>query len=110
VFEEPKTKRSRRAVLLPAFVRDYLERQRESQRFRREALGPDWHEHGLVIDRGDGSPLNPDTLSTGWHATSASTAAWPRGEREPPTREGGRSYPRMWASGERPDWLSTRQR
>lgn len=25
-----------------------------------------WTEQELVIDRGDGRPINPDTLSTGW--------------------------------------------
>lgn len=66
VFEQPKTQRSRRAVVLPEFVRAYLERQRESQGSRRGELGAGWVENGLVIDRGDGSPLNPDTLSSGW--------------------------------------------
>ncbi len=65
VYEEPKTARSRRAVLLPDFVRPFLERQRDSQARRRE-MGVHWEEEGLVIDRGDGAALNPDTLSTGW--------------------------------------------
>src|SRR3990170_3237535 len=34
VFEQPKTKRSRRAVMLPGFLRPYLVRQREDQRCR----------------------------------------------------------------------------
>ena len=66
VFEEPKTKRSRRSVLLPTFMADYLARQRQRQEARRKELGERWREHGLVVDRGDGRPLNPDTLSTGW--------------------------------------------
>jgi integrase len=65
VYEEPKTARSRRAVLLPEFTRPYLQRQRDSQTHRRETQGH-WEEEGLVIDRGDGAALNPDTLSTGW--------------------------------------------
>lgn len=35
IFEEPKTARSRRSVLLPAFVRPFLERQRDEQVRRR---------------------------------------------------------------------------
>lgn len=66
LFVPPKTKRSRRAVELPAFVRPYLERQRDDQRARR-AASPAWTDEGLVIDRGDGSPVNPDTLSSGWY-------------------------------------------
>src|SRR5438132_2335196 len=65
VFEEPKTRRSRRAVALPAFLRPYLERQREAQRVRREAC-PSWIDLNLVIDSGAGSPVTPGTLSSGW--------------------------------------------
>jgi integrase len=66
VFEEPKTQRSRRSVVLPVFVRGHLERQRDRQQMRRDQLGDQWQEHGLVIDRGDGTAMNPDTLSAGW--------------------------------------------
>jgi integrase len=66
VFEEPKTRRSRRAVDLPAFLRPYLERQIESQARRRsEALT--WQDLDLVVDRGDGGPCNPDSISARWH-------------------------------------------
>jgi integrase len=65
VFEQPKTARSRRTVLLPTFLRPYLERQLAAQAARR-SLAADWQEQGLLIDRGDGRPLNPDTLSAGW--------------------------------------------
>ncbi len=66
VFESPKTNRSRRAVALPEFLRPYLLRQREDQTRRREASGDGWREHGVVVDQGDGAPLNPGTLSAGW--------------------------------------------
>jgi integrase len=66
LFEEPKTHRSRRSILLPTFLGDYLTRQQELQQLRRESLGQGWHEHGLVVTRDDGTPVNPDTLSTGW--------------------------------------------
>jgi integrase len=66
VFEQPKTRRSRRTVVLPEFLRPYLDRQREDQARRREEAGEAWCENDLVIDRGDGRPLNPDTLSSGW--------------------------------------------
>jgi integrase len=64
-FEEPKTRRSRRAVALPDFIRPYLERQREAQSLRKERCAS-WTDLNLVMDRGDGTPLNPDTLSAGW--------------------------------------------
>jgi integrase len=66
VFEEPKTRRSRRAVDVPAFLLPYLRRQRAAQASRRERCGS-WVDLDLVIDAGDGRPLNPDTLSSGWY-------------------------------------------
>src|SRR6266487_4462612 len=49
VFEEPKTRRSRRSVALPAFLHPYLDRQREDQARRRSALGGSWADGDLVI-------------------------------------------------------------
>jgi integrase len=65
-FVEPKTRRSRRAVALPSYLRPHLERQRSSQAERR-ATRPGWADLDLVVDSGDGSPLHPDTLSSGWY-------------------------------------------
>ena len=65
VFDQPKTARSRRTVLLPDFLRPFLQRQRADQERRRDAAEA-WTVSDLVIDRGDGHPLNPDTLSSGW--------------------------------------------
>src|SRR5712692_1245697 len=59
VFEEPKTRRSRRSVALPGFLHLYLERHRADQAKRREHLGDGWIDADLVIDSGDGSPVNP---------------------------------------------------
>lgn len=64
--EDPKTRRSRRAVALPAFLRPYLARQLEDQARRRESLGAKWRQNDLVIDSGDGSPVNPVNLSPAW--------------------------------------------
>jgi integrase len=57
VFEEPKTKRSRRSVALPGFLHPYLERQRADQARRRDDLGVGWTGSDLVIDSGNGSPI-----------------------------------------------------
>jgi integrase len=65
VFEQPKTPRSRRTVVLPGFLYPHLTRHREEQSARREQSKA-WQDHGLLIERGDGRPLNPDTLSAGW--------------------------------------------
>jgi len=52
--------------VLPESLRPYLDRQRKDQARRRAEAGAAWCENDLVIDRGDGSALNPDTLSAGW--------------------------------------------
>src|SRR5439155_8334992 len=65
-FERPKTRRSARSVVLPGFLRPYLLRQRSDQERRRGELGGAWSDEDLVVDAGDGSPLNPGTLSAGW--------------------------------------------
>ena len=44
-----------------------------------DKLGEGWREQGLIIDRGDGSPMNPDTLSAGW-------ARFLRKQKLPPVR------------------------
>ncbi len=64
-FSEPKTRRSRRAVALPEFLRPFLERARSEQALRRSRIKA-WQDLDLVIDRVDGAPLNPDTLSSRW--------------------------------------------
>jgi len=79
IFEEPKTQRSRRSVLLPAFLYPYLERQRTRQTVRRDKLADGWHDNDLLVDRGDGEPMNPDTLSAGW-------ARFLRQQKLPPVR------------------------
>src|SRR5439155_11007383 len=66
VFEEPKTRRSRRSVALPEFLLPYLERHRADQARRKEHVGEDWICSDLVIERGDGSPVNPDSMSSAW--------------------------------------------
>src|SRR6266581_8952682 len=66
-FVDPKTRRSRRQVALPEFLRPHLERQRADQETRRAAC-PSWVDLDLVIDAGDGSPRHPDTLSSGWYS------------------------------------------
>jgi len=65
-FHEPKTRKSRRTVALPAFLHPYLASHRADQEARRASLAESWHPGDLVIDRGDGSPVHPDSLSSRW--------------------------------------------
>ena len=64
IFEEPKTKRSRRSVVLPGFLRPYLDRQRDDQARRRAGGG--WKDQDLVVDSGDGSPWRPNSFTPAW--------------------------------------------
>jgi integrase len=66
LFVEPKTRRSRRSVALPRFLKPHLERQQADQDIRRSA-NPSWEDSDLVIDGGNGQPVHPDTLSSGWY-------------------------------------------
>jgi integrase len=49
-FAAPKTRRSRRAVQLPAFIRPHLERERDRQTVVR-ATDAEWVDEGLVSSR-----------------------------------------------------------
>jgi integrase len=65
-YQTPKTHRSRRPVALPATLSDLLHRERAKQEARRHALTDSWQGTDLIVDRGDGGPLNPDTLTSMW--------------------------------------------
>jgi integrase len=64
IGEIPKTRASRRSILIGAATIAALRRERAKQAARRLLLGPDWHDQGLVFDRGDGQPINPDVVRT----------------------------------------------
>ncbi|MGZ5212353.1 MAG: tyrosine-type recombinase/integrase [Actinomycetota bacterium] len=59
----PKTERSRRSVPLSASVPLALRGVRTDQLERRMLAGPAWCAGDYVFDRGDGSPIEPDTFS-----------------------------------------------
>lgn len=60
-FKEPKTKGSRRTVILPAFAVERLRRHRREQQERFERLGVCRTNDDLVFDR-DGEPWCPNTF------------------------------------------------
>jgi integrase len=66
MFLDPKTPKGRREVPLPAIAQRHLAAHRDSQRARRVAARQ-WSDLDLVLDRGDGQPVNPGTLSSGWY-------------------------------------------
>jgi integrase len=56
---DTKTKKSRRALALPAIVVDELQRHRARQKAQTLAAGEAWQEQGLVFTRDDGTLLDP---------------------------------------------------
>jgi integrase len=58
-----KTPRARRTITLPPSTVTTLRRHRAEQAERRLLCGPAWQEGDFVVDRGDGGPVNPDSLS-----------------------------------------------
>jgi integrase len=60
---EPKTDRSRRTVALPNFALEVLRAHRKEQAARRLLVGPAWVDLDLVVDRGEGRPMDPGHLS-----------------------------------------------
>ncbi|MPZ15607.1 MAG: tyrosine-type recombinase/integrase [Chloroflexi bacterium] len=69
-FLTTKTHRSRRSVTLPPSVVGLLRRSKASQSERRLLLGAGWQDNDLVVERGDGKPVRPDTLTKQFHKVS----------------------------------------
>jgi len=67
VFLPPKTDRGRRTVGIPPATVALLRRHRKNQLERRVLLGEAWQDFDLVIERGDGGPFPPDSLSRDWY-------------------------------------------
>ena len=64
----PKTERSKRAIPLPASISALLRRVLTEQNERRLIAGTAWQAEGFVFDRGDGGPLDPDSLTKAFGA------------------------------------------
>ncbi len=62
VETQPKTKKSRRKIVLPVFVVSRLVSYQEQQLEQRAKAGDDWHDLGLVICGLEGNYLNPRYL------------------------------------------------
>jgi integrase len=71
MFVPPKTDRGRRKISLPAVTVDALKRHRRAQAERRLLLGEAWTDLDLVVDRGDGEHMDPDTFSAGFRRAAS---------------------------------------
>ncbi len=58
-FKPPKTQKGRRVVTLPLMTVEALRRHRAEQAREKLFLGPAYQDHGLVLARVDGRPLDP---------------------------------------------------
>jgi integrase len=65
-FAEPKTKASRRTVVVSSTSSELLKFQRVAQNERRLAMGAAWADGGLIFPREDGQPEHTWRLSRRW--------------------------------------------
>lgn len=63
VFQEPKTKGSRRVITLPDFAVASLRKHRAKQNELKLQLGEGYDDHGLVVANNSGKPVNPSDLN-----------------------------------------------
>jgi integrase len=59
IFKEPKTRKSRRRIVLPVEMVDVLRGHRARQKAERLKAGEGWQEHDLVFCTQNGTPLSP---------------------------------------------------
>lgn len=62
-FTEPKSKKSRRQILMPQFLSNILQNHRKRQLEEKLRLGQLYQDHDLVFPRPDGTPQDPGQLS-----------------------------------------------
>ncbi len=63
LYQPPKTKKSRRTVVLPIPVVDGLSAHRTRQAEQRLQLGPDWQDENLVFPNEWGKPMHPTRVN-----------------------------------------------
>jgi len=64
IFEECKTQKSRRSIVLPPDLLPLLREHRTKQVERRLLLGPSWQDHNLMFTTDEGAPLHAMNLAT----------------------------------------------
>jgi integrase len=67
-----KSGTARRTIHLPASTVVALRAHRKDQAARRLLCGPAWQDEDLVVDRGDGAPVNADSFSHAFAAIAES--------------------------------------
>jgi integrase len=77
-FQEPKTSRSRRMVVLPASLIDKLLAHKRKQAAQRLLVGPQWQAHNLVFCSEFGTPLSIPNLTYRYFRPILEKAELPR--------------------------------
>jgi integrase len=78
-FDTPKTKASRRTIVLPATAVEALEIHRGRQYQDRQQAGDGWREHGLVFCTQSGGPLFPRNVERTWYTLRDRAKLEPQG-------------------------------
>ncbi|MDA8335565.1 MAG: site-specific integrase [Peptococcaceae bacterium] len=65
-YQRPKTKRSKRPLALPHSVMLLLAEHKREQDEQKARLGNLYQDNDLIFCNLDGTPINPDTFSSGW--------------------------------------------
>jgi len=68
IFQEPKTKQSRRDVPLPNKLRKALKAHQKQQEWEKRIAGDAYQDHGLVFCREDGRPISPRDFNAAFEA------------------------------------------
>jgi integrase len=67
VFTEPKTKQSKRTIVLPQIVAERLREHRDRQAFEKSKAADRWQEQDLVFPTRYGTPTHPENLCRSLH-------------------------------------------
>ena len=77
IGDGPKSAKGRRSIPLAEATLAALRSHRARQTERRLLLGPDWHDLGLVFDRGNGEPCRPATVQARFERAVARAGVTP---------------------------------
>ncbi|MGH2794198.1 MAG: site-specific integrase [Actinomycetota bacterium] len=74
-FADPKTDRARRAIAVPQFAVEVLRQHHRRQTTRRLRAGRAWHDFNLVVELGDGRPVDPSEFTRKFAAIATKAGA-----------------------------------
>lgn len=84
VLKEPKTKKSKRSIPIPADVVEVLKAVRQKHRQGRLLFGPGYDPRGFICAWEDGRPFEPDWVGKAWRDIAADDKKRAKKEERPP--------------------------